>query len=61
MNEFEKNMQEIETIISKIDKGEVDLAQLSKEVERAKTLILSCRQELRNIKSNIDDLVNKNE
>jgi exodeoxyribonuclease VII small subunit len=59
MNDFEKNMQEIETIISKIDKGEVNLAQLATEVEKAKVLINSCKSELKNIQTNIESLVSK--
>lgn len=59
MNDFEKNMQEIETIISKIDKGEVNLAQLASEVEKAKNLINSCKSELKNIQTNIESLVTK--
>ena len=35
MNDFEENMKQIEAIISKIDKGEVNLAQLATEVEKA--------------------------
>ena len=53
MNDFEKNMQEIETIISKIDKGEVNLAQLGAEVVKAKELINSCKSELKNIQTNL--------
>ena len=59
MNDFEKNMQEIETIISKIDKGEVNLAQLGAEVIKAKELINSCKSELKNIQTNIESLVTK--
>ena len=57
--DFEKNMQEIETIISKIDKGEVNLAQLGAEVVKAKELINSCKSELKNIQTNIESLVSK--
>lgn len=59
MNDFEKNMQEIETIISKIDKGEVNLVELANEVEKAKILINSCKSELKNIQTNIESLVTK--
>ena len=59
MNDFEKNMQEIEAIISKIDKGEVNLAELANEVEKAKILINSCKSELKNIQTNIESLVTK--
>jgi exodeoxyribonuclease VII small subunit len=57
MNDFEKNMREIETIISKIDKGEVNLAELANEVEKAKILINSCKSELKNIQTKIENLV----
>ena len=57
MNDFEKNMREIESIISKIDKGEVDLAKLSEEVEKARELINSCKSELKNIQTKIENLV----
>jgi exodeoxyribonuclease VII small subunit len=55
--DFEKNMREIETIISKIDKGEVNLAELANEVEKAKILINSCKSELKNIQTKIENLV----
>lgn len=57
--DFEKNMREIESIISKIDKGEVNLAELATEVEKAKVLINSCKSELKNIQTNIESLVTK--
>ena len=57
MNDFEKNMHEIEAIISKIDKGEVNLAELANEVEKAKILINSCKSELKNIQTKIESLV----
>ncbi len=57
MNDFEKNMQEIEKIISKIDKGEVNLAELANEVEKARKLINSCKCELKNIQTKIDSLI----
>ena len=55
--EFEKNMREIESIISKIDKGEVNLAELANEVEKARQLINSCKSELKNIQTKIENLV----
>lgn len=55
--DFEKNMREIEAIISKIDKGEVNLAELANEVEKAKILINSCKSELKNIQTKIESLV----
>lgn len=57
--DFEENMKQIEAIISKIDKGEVNLAQLATEVEKAKILINSCKSELKNIQTNIESLVTK--
>lgn len=57
--DFEENMKQIEAIISKIDKGEVNLAQLATEVEKAKILINSCKSELKNIQTNIESLVSK--
>lgn len=57
MNDFEKNMREIESIISKIDKGEVNLAELANEVEKARQLINSCKSELKNIQTKIENLV----
>ncbi len=59
MNDFEENMKQIEAIISKIDKGEVNLAELASEVEKAKNLINSCKSELKNIQTNIESLVTK--
>ena len=57
--DFEENMKQIEAIISKIDKGEVNLAELASEVEKAKILINSCKSELKNIQTNIESLVTK--
>lgn len=50
-------MQEIEKIISKIEKGEVNLAQLSNEVENAQKMINLCKEELKSIQTKIDSLV----
>ncbi|MBR2492725.1 MAG: exodeoxyribonuclease VII small subunit [Paludibacteraceae bacterium] len=58
MNDFEKNIREIETIISKIEKGEINLAQLADEVENAKKIINLCKDELKNIQSKVESLVN---
>lgn len=57
--DFEENIKQIEAIISKIDKGEVNLAELASEVEKAKNLINSCKSELKNIQTNIESLVTK--
>lgn len=56
--DFEKNIREIETIISKIEKGEINLAQLADEVENAKKIINLCKDELKNIQSKVKSLVN---
>lgn len=56
--DFEKNIREIETIISKIEKGEINLAQLADEVENAKKIINLCKDELKNIQSKVESLVN---
>ncbi|MBR2369549.1 MAG: exodeoxyribonuclease VII small subunit [Paludibacteraceae bacterium] len=58
MNDFEKNIREIETIISRIEKGEINLAQLADEVENAKKIINLCKDELKNIQSKVESLVN---
>lgn len=58
MNDFEKNIREIETIISKIEKGEINLAQLADEMENAKKIINLCKDELKNIQSKVESLVN---
>ena len=57
MNDFERNMHEIEALISRIDKGELNLAELANEVEKAKILINSCKSELKNIQTKIENLV----
>jgi len=56
--DFEKNIREIETIISRIEKGEINLAQLADEVENAKKIINLCKDELKNIQSKVESLVN---
>ena len=56
--DFEKNISEIETIISRIEKGEINLAQLADEVENAKKIINLCKDELKNIQSKVESLVN---
>ena len=56
-NSYQKAFDELQEIVSKLQGDEIGLDDLSKSVKRASTLIKSCKEKLRNVEVEIDELL----
>lgn len=55
---YKDSLEEIETIIQKIESGETDIDELSALVKRAATLIKDCKQKLKNTEDDLTQTLN---
>ena len=53
---FEQAIQQLEALTAKLEKGEVDLAQLSEEIKRAQELIVFCKAQLGQVQQDVENL-----
>ena len=53
---FEQAIQQLEALTAKLEKGDVDLAQLSEEIKRAQELIVYCKTQLGQVQQNVENL-----
>ena len=53
---FEQAIQQLEALTAKLEKGDVDLAQLSEEIKRAQELIVFCKTQLGQVQQDVDKL-----
>ena len=53
---FEQAIQQLETLTAKLEKGDVDLAQLSEEIKRAQELIVFCKAQLGQVQQDVENL-----
>lgn len=56
---FEQALQQLETLTAKLEKGDVDLAQLNAEIKQAQELILFCKEQLIQVKTDLEQLGEK--
>ena len=56
---YQKAYDELQTIVTQLQKDEIGLDDLSKSVKRAGVLIQSCKEKLRNVELEIDQLFDK--
>lgn len=56
---YKKAIDEIESIMYKLENEEIDLDELSKNVKRASELIGNCKGKLRDTESEIDKIIEK--
>jgi exodeoxyribonuclease VII small subunit len=54
---YEKQVEELESIIEEMESGEISIDQLSAKVKRAAQLIKSCREVLENTESEVDEIL----
>lgn len=54
---YQRSIEEIESIISKIEEGQPDVDELSRMARRAAALIADCRNKLRETGSELDDIL----
>ena len=53
---FEQAIKQLETLTAKLERGEVDLAQLSAEMKQAQQLITFCKEQLAVVKTEVEKL-----
>ncbi len=58
---FEQAIQQLEALTAKLEKGDVDLAQLSEEIKRAQQLIVFCKEQLGQVQQDVENLTAKTE
>ena len=56
---YQKAYDELQSIVTKLQNDEIGLDDLSKSVKRAGVLIQSCKEKLRNVELEIDQLFDK--
>ena len=58
---YAEAMEEIQRILERLERGEVELDELYEEVRRAQRLIRRCREYLRRIESDVHGLLEEEE
>jgi len=58
---YQKAYDELQQIVSNLQNDEIGLDDLSKSVKRAGVLIQSCKEKLRNVEIEIDQLFDKDQ
>lgn len=53
---FEESMAQLETLVAKLEAGNIDLDQLSSEIKRAEELIGACKQQLGVVQAEVEAL-----
>ncbi len=56
---YQKAYDELQQIVTQLQNDEIGLDDLSKSVKRAGTLIKSCKEKLRNVELEIDQMFEK--
>ena len=54
---YQKAFDELQEIVTKLQSEEIGLDDLSKSVKRASTLIQTCKEKLRNVELEIDEML----
>lgn len=57
---FEEKMQELESIVNELEKGEIDLDTSIEKYTEAMKLVKECDQELKNVEQEISKIVLEN-
>ncbi len=58
---YEKAVSELEAIVGKMERDELDIDQLSKQLKRAKELVKICREKLTRTDEEIKQLLDEND
>lgn len=56
---YKQAIEELEQIVNEIQNGELDLDELLKKVDRAATLILFCKEKLKNSETKFEEVMKK--
>ena len=58
---FEEKMQELESIISDLENGEIDLDESIAKYTRAMTLVKECDEKLKSVEEQVSKMVTEND
>ncbi len=58
---YRESIEEIETILEKIESGEIDIDDLTNEIKRAAKLLQSCKEKLFRTEQEIEDIMDSGE
>ena len=58
---YSQSIEEIETILSKIENGEVDIDDLAAEIKRAANLLQGCKEKLFKTEQEIENIMKTEE
>lgn len=58
---FEEKMQELESIISELENGEIDLDESIAKYTRAMTLVKECDEKLKSVEEQVSKMVTEND
>ncbi len=56
---YEQSMKELESIMQKLEREEIDIDQLSENVKKASEIIVQCREKLRKTESEVESIIEK--
>ena len=60
-NDYDKAMLKLEQLVNKIQKGELGLEEMRTEISQAMEIIRLCRAKLRNIETELSDILDEEE
>ena len=55
---YRKSIEEVETILAKIERGETDIDDLPAQIKRASMLLQECKEKLFNTEQEIEKILN---
>lgn len=58
---YEEAIQELESIVNRMESGEIDLDSMGKELKNAQKLIKLCRDKLTKANAEIESIMNEDE
>lgn len=56
---YTESMEEVESILQKIESGETDIDHLAKEIERAAQLLQTCKEQLFHTEQEVEKILNQ--
>lgn len=58
---YEAALAELENIVSKVERGELAIDQLTSQLKRAQELLAFCKKQLTQVETDVNSLLNSNE
>ena len=58
---YRKSIEEIESILNKIESGDTDIDELTEEIKKADILLQSCKEKLFRIEQEVNKIINNDE